>query len=73
MSEYRKEEDNKYYLKQLNSETGELEWKEITLVDSTEPKVKLESNEIILNKPTEKYYFEVSYPDFVSTSTEHIE
>jgi len=53
MSEYRKEEDNKYYLKQLNSETGELEWKEITLVDSTEPKVKLEPNEIILNKPTE--------------------
>ena len=73
MDKYRKTEGNKYYLKQLNKESGELEWKEITLVDSTEPKVKLEPNEKILNKPTEKYYFEVSYPDFVSTSTEHIE
>ena len=59
MEPYRKTEGNKYYLKQLNKESGELEWKEITLVDSTEQ--------------TENYYFEVSYPDFVSTSTEHIE
>ena len=73
MEKYRKKEGNKYYLKQLNKESGELEWKEITLVDSTEPKVKLEPNEIILNKPTENYYFESCYPDFVSTSTEHIE
>ena len=73
MEPYRKTEGNKYYLKQLNKESGELEWKEITLVDSTEPKVKLEPNEKIINKPTENYYFEVSYPDFVSTSTEHIE
>ena len=29
MEKYRKREDNKYYLKQLNSKTGELEWIEI--------------------------------------------
>jgi hypothetical protein len=29
MEKYRKEEDNKYYLKQLNSKTGEFEWIEI--------------------------------------------
>ena len=59
MEKYRKKEGNKYYLQELNQKSGELEWKEITLVDSTEQ--------------TENYYFEVSYPDFVSTSTEHIE
>ena len=68
MEPYRKTEGNKYYLKKLNKESGELEWKEITLVDSTEPKVKLEPNEIILNKPTENYYFEDCYPDYVTDS-----
>lgn len=73
MEKYRKKEGNKYYLKELNKESGELEWIEITLVDSTEPKEELSPSEKIINKPTENYYFEVSYPDFVSTSTEYID
>jgi hypothetical protein len=68
MDKYRKTENGKFYLQQTNQESGELEWKEITLVDSTEPKVKLEPNERILNKPTQNYYFEVCYPDYVTDS-----
>lgn len=68
MSEYRKQEGNKYYLKQLNSETGELEWIEINLESSTEPEVKLSKHEMVLNKPTYQYYFELDYPDYVTDS-----
>ncbi len=68
MSEYRKKEGNKYYLKQLNSESGELEWIEINLQSSTEPVVELSENEMILNKPKYEYYFEMDYPDYVTKS-----
>ena len=68
MSEYRKQEGNKYYLKQLNSETGELEWIEINLSSSTEPVMELSENELILNSPKYEYYFELDYPDCVSDS-----
>ena len=57
MSEHRKEEGNKYYLKRLNSETKELEWIEINLESSTESEVKLSKHEVILNKPQHNYYF----------------
>ena len=51
MSEHRKEEGNKYYLKRLNSETKELEWIEINLESSTESEVKLSKNEVIEEPP----------------------
>lgn len=57
MSEHRKEEGNKYYLKRLNSETKELEWIEINLESSTEPEVKLSKHEMILNPPRHDYFF----------------
>jgi|MDTC01.2.fsa_nt_gb hypothetical protein len=66
MEQYRKKEGNKYYLQELSKESGELEWKEITLVSSTEPKIELENNEKILYPPSNKYYFVNEYPDFVS-------
>ena len=52
MEQYRKKEGNRYYLQELNYESGEVEWKEITLVNSTEPKIELENNEKILNPPS---------------------
>ncbi len=66
MEQYRKKEGNRYYLQELNYESGEVEWKEITLVNSTEPKIELENNEKILNPPSHKYYFVNEYPEFVS-------
>ena len=57
LDEYRKNEGNKYYLKQLNQESGELEWIEINLSSSTEPKIDLENNEQILYPPRHDYYF----------------
>jgi hypothetical protein len=38
MGQYQKKEGNKYYLKKLNSNTGELEWIEIILESSRELK-----------------------------------
>ena len=66
MEQYRKKEGNKYYLQELSEESGQLEWKEITLVDTTEPQMDLENNERILNPPSHKYYFVNEYPEFVS-------
>jgi len=68
MDKYRKEENGKFYLKQLNQETGELEWIEINLVSSTEPVQELSENEQILNRPKYEYYFELDYPDYVTDS-----
>ena len=68
MDIYRKQEGNKYYLKQLNSETSELEWTEINLSSSTEPVMELSENEQILNRPKYEYYFELDYPDYVTDS-----
>ena len=68
MDKYRKTDGNKYYLKKLNSYTGELEWIEINLESSTEPVVELSENELILNKPKYEYYFEMDYPDYVTQS-----
>lgn len=68
MGQYKKTDGNKYYLKKLNSYTGELEWIEINLESSTEPVVELSKNEMILNKPTHEYYFEREFPDYVTKS-----
>ena len=68
MDEYRKQEGNKYYLKQLNSKTGDLEWIEIHFSSSTEPVEELSPNEQILNPPKYEYYFELDYPDYVTDS-----
>ena len=57
MAQYQKTDGNKYYLKKLNSMTGELEWIEINLESSTEPVEELSKNEMIINKPTYEYYF----------------
>ena len=57
MDKYRKTDGNKYYLKKLNSYTGELEWIEINLESSTEPHIELEENEMIINPPQHNYYF----------------
>lgn len=58
MEKYRKQEGNRYYLKELNQKTGELEWVEINLVSSTKPKEELSPSENVINKPSEDYYFE---------------
>ena len=68
MAQYQKTDGNKYYLKKLNSMTGELEWIEIKLESSTEPVEELSKNEMILNKPKYEYYFEMDYPDYVTQS-----
>jgi hypothetical protein len=68
MGQYKKTDGNKYYLKKLNSESGELEWIEINLESSTEPVEELSKNEMIINKPTYEYYFEIDYPDYVTKS-----
>tara|TARA_Y100000389_G_C17452440_1_gene515810 strand:- start:2345 stop:2551 length:207 start_codon:yes stop_codon:yes gene_type:complete len=68
MEQYRKKEGNRYYLQELNKKSGELEWKEISLVSSTEPKIDLENNEQILYPPTHTYYFVNEYPDYVTKS-----
>ena len=57
MEQYRKQENNKYYLKELNSKTGELEWIEINLESTTEPVQELSENEMILNPPRHDYFF----------------
>jgi len=57
MAQYQKTDGNKYYLKKLNSESGELEWIEIKLESSTEPVEELSKNEMIINKPQHNYYF----------------
>lgn len=57
MEQYRKQENNKYYLKELNSKTGELEWIEINLESSTEPVQELSENEMILYPPRHDYFF----------------
>ena len=57
IDEYRKQEGNKYYLKQLNQESGELEWIEINLSSSTEPEYVEGPNEKIINQPRHDYYF----------------
>ena len=57
MGQYQKTDGNKYYLKKLNSMTGELEWIEINLESSTEPEYVEGENEKIINKPQHNYYF----------------
>ena len=57
IDEYRKKEGNKYYLKQLNQESGKLEWIEINLSSSTEPEYVPGPNEKIINQPRHDYYF----------------
>ena len=57
LDEYRKNEGNKYYLKQLNQESGELEWIEINLSSSTEIEYVEGPNEKIINQPRHDYYF----------------
>ena len=57
MGQYKKTDGNKYYLKKLNSNTGELEWIEINLESSTEPEYVEGENEKIINKPQHNYYF----------------
>jgi len=57
MDKYRKQENNKYYLKELNSKTGELEWIEINLESTTEPVLELSPNEQILYPPRHDYFF----------------
>ena len=57
IDEYRKTEGNKYYLKQLNQESGKLEWIEINLSSSTEPEYVAGPNEKIINQPQHDYYF----------------
>ena len=57
IDEYRKSEGNRYYLKELNQESGELEWIEINLSSSTEPLYVEGPNEKIINQPRHDYYF----------------
>lgn len=57
IDEYRKSEGNRYYLKQLNQESGKLEWIEINLSSSTESPYVEGPNERIINQPRHDYYF----------------
>ena len=57
MDKYRKTDGGKYYLKQHNKSSGELEWIEIQLESSTEPEYVEGDNEKIIHKPQHDYYF----------------
>ena len=57
--EHQKKEGNKYYLKQLNSITNELEWVEIIMTSNSEPlDVAVSKHERIINPISHDYYFE---------------
>ena len=58
MSEYRKREGDKYFLKKLDSETNQLEWVEIDMGGHSP-----------IDKESLNFYYETVYPDFVTIST----
>jgi len=58
MEQYKKTEGNRYYLKQLNPKTKELEWVEIKLVSSTKVENTSSPNEKIILASEHDYYFE---------------
>jgi hypothetical protein len=59
MSEYRKREGDKYFLKKLNSETNQLEWVEIDM-----------SSNSTISKESVDFYYESVYPNFVTISSD---
>jgi hypothetical protein len=59
MSEYRKREGDKYFLKKLNSETNQLEWVEIDM-----------SRNSTISKESVDFYYESVYPNFVTISSD---
>jgi predicted ferric reductase len=56
MEPFRKQEGNRYYLQKLNKKTGELDWVEIDLIDSSESLVEELPSERVINKPSNSYY-----------------
>ena len=56
MEPFRKQEGNRYYLQKLNKETGELDWVEIDLIDSSESLVEELPSERVINKQSNSYY-----------------
>lgn len=59
MSEYRKREGDKYFLKKLNSETNQLEWVEIDMYSNS-----------TISKESVDFYYESVYPNFVTISSD---
>ena len=55
MSEYRKREGDKCFLKKLNSETNQLEWVEIDMYSNS-----------TISKESVDFYYESVYPNFVT-------
>ena len=59
MSEYRKREGDKYFLKKLNSETNQLEWVGIDMYSNS-----------TISKESVDFYYESVYPNFVTISSD---